>query len=343
MKNASLISRLNRGIKKYEPHQEIIILDNGLPLETIFCRVIDFQDDIVFFSLKSNMGKVIKLSYSFCTQKLKYAKDDSEVLIEDLFSNRHLRSILFYSWDFMFHHEHELDEFNALMHKRCPVPILRTSMLRDCQKKYFKIDTATIGSNTLRMSGILSICGRDYFGQPILATCVQNFKKGTFKWSYNVAGTCITNENQEHTESIATTDPFDGNLLRIQAELDNQRYCQTGNNDDKYNELTMRVLKKLKNFEFHVFSPKQNGMGLWEMLNFIIKRIVEVNDTEIVFEICDMDSPSSTLVYDRTFHGLYRKKRKIYSKKNGEYEFTHNSNGNTDKFNSIIKLIENSL
>ncbi|MCQ2195513.1 MAG: hypothetical protein MJZ28_11250 [Paludibacteraceae bacterium] len=193
------------------------------------------------------------------------------------------------------------------------------------------------------MSGILSICGIDYFGQPTIATCVHNFKKNTFKWSYQVAGIDITNESHEYTDSHATTDPFEGNLFRIQTELDNKHYYEKENNNDKYNELTRSILKKLNNFEFHVFSPKVNGMGMTEILCFIIKRIVEVNEAEIVFEICDCDkeSPSSILVYDRSFHGLYRKKRKNYSKKKAEFEFTHNRDGNTDKFLKVIKIIEN--
>lgn len=31
---------------------------------------------------------------------------------------------------------------------------------------------------------------------------------------------------------------------------------------------------------------------------------------------------------------------RLTSKKNTEFEFTHNSNGNTDKFNNVIKVIE---
>lgn len=336
----ALISKLNRGIKKYEPHQEITIFDNGLPLETTFYRVTDFQDNTICFLLKAISGTKIKLSYSYDTEKVKYVIDDSEAVIADLFSNRHIRSILFYSWDFMYRHEHELDEFNELMHKKCPVPILRTSSSGEYQNKYFKIDSVTIGNNTIRMSGILSICGRDYFGQPTIATCVHYFRKDTFMWSYKVAGVDITKESQERTESIATIDPFAGNLFRIQTELDNQHYCQTENNNDKYNELTKSILKKLDNFEFHVFSPRTDNIWVDTILSFIVKRVVEVNDAEIVFEICDTDSPSSTLVYDRTFQGLYRKKRKTYSKKKTEFEFIHNSNGNIDKFLNIIRLIE---
>ena len=44
--------------------------------------------------------------------------------------------------------------------------------------------------------------------------------------------------------------------------------------------------------------------------------------------------------YIRMYHGLYRKKSKTYSKNKAEFEFTHNSNGNTDKFDNVIKLIE---
>lgn len=251
---------------------------------------------------------------------------------------------MFCSWDFKYRFEHELDEYNALMHKRCPVPILRTSLSgSDYQKKYFKIDSVTIGNNAIRMSGILSICGRDYFGQPTITTCVNRFKNNAFKWSYEVTGVEIKKESIEHTDSIATTDPFDGNLFRIQAELDNNNYCIKENECDEYYELTKSVLRKLKNFKFHVFSKKVNNMGLWHVLCFIIKRIVEVNEAEIVFEICDMDSPSSILVYDRMFHGLYRKKRKVYSKEKAEFEFTHNSNGNTDKFYNVINYIEKSV
>lgn len=335
----SLLISMNRGIKKYQSHLEIIILEDGLPLETTFYRVSDFCDNIIYFSLKAITGNQIKLSYSFDTGKLKYAKDDSEAIIEDLFSNRHLRAILFYAWDFKYNHENELDEFNALMHKRCPVPILRTSLFGDYQDKWFKVDSVSIETNTIHMSGILSICGSDYFGQPIIATCVHYYKEQTYKWKYKMAGVCINNKCRESNKSHATTDPSVSNLFRIKAELDNMLYCQN-ERQDEYNELTRSILKKLKNYEFHVFSPKINGMGQWKMLCFIIKRIVEVNDAEIVFEIWDMESPSSILVYDRTYHGLYRNKRKTYLKKKTEFEFTHNSNGNTDKFFNVIRLIE---
>ena len=110
-----------------------------------------------------------------------------------------------------------------------------------------------------------------------------------------MAGVAVVNESKEYADSIATTDPFDGNLFRIQTELDNKHYCQRDIKNSDLEKLTIQILKKLNNFEFTVFSAKVNGMGTWRMLSFIIKRITEVNESEIVFEICDTESPSSIL------------------------------------------------
>lgn len=79
----SLLTSLNRRIRKYEKHLEVIIVENGLPLETVFYRVYDFQDCTILFSLKAVTGKLIKLAYSFKTGKLKHSIDDSDALIDD--------------------------------------------------------------------------------------------------------------------------------------------------------------------------------------------------------------------------------------------------------------------
>lgn len=336
-----LISKLNRGIKRYEKDLEIIIIENGSPLETEFYRVCDFNGDVILFALRSAPGKLVNLSYSYSTGKLQYEKDCSDVVIGSLFSNRHLRSILFYAWDFRYCQENELDEYNTLMHKKYPVPVLRTSTSGDGnEKKDFKIDGVTITGNTIKLSGILSVKDRDYFDQPIIASCIHNLKNDTYKWSYQVAGIMVSRVCSECVESTYVTDPSCGNLLRIHAELANNHYLQSENGYDQYEELTKCILRKLKNFEFHICSTKANRMGLYEMLRFIIKRIEEINDSEIVFEVCDLNIPSMTLVYDRTFGGVYLKKKNTYSMNKPDYEVAHNQDGNTDKFLGVIKLVE---
>lgn len=191
---------------------------------------------------------------------------------------------------------------------------------------------------TIHMKGILSIRDRDYFDQPIVASCIYNYKHDTFTWAFKVSDIDIKREGKEYIESYSETGINKASLFRIQAEAELQNII-LGRNRQKYAELSKAIVDRLNLFEFIVFTPKKDVMGLRGVLRFIIKRVAEVNDNEIVFEVCDLETPTVRLVYDRMFGGLYLKK-KLYKKDKSELVFAQNSDGDKDKFKEIIGMID---
>ena len=101
----------------------------------------------------------------------------------------------------------------------------------------------------------------------------------------------------------------------------------------------LKVFKKQKIF---ILSKKKFEWGSLTK-NYILALfwgIKTVNDEEIVLLACDGESLNKEVHFNRIDRKIYASMPVIWRKKMQELEFTHNRDGNKDKFYKAIKLIE---
>ena len=120
-----MIAIINRRVKHLEKHLDIKIVYQGEEVNTLFERFSAFSfecADLILFS--SEKSKRFKLHYDFNTGNLTDLKTGSEIEMMDLFSCRHLRSILFIAHETLFLNTKEtLSAFTIMFHKEYPNPI----------------------------------------------------------------------------------------------------------------------------------------------------------------------------------------------------------------------------
>jgi len=90
----SLLTYKNRKVKRLEKHLDIKVNLNGEEVDTLFSRFSSFSSDSADIELGSTNKKLV-LHYDFNTGSLIEIKGGSDANVSDLFSSRHLRSLLF--------------------------------------------------------------------------------------------------------------------------------------------------------------------------------------------------------------------------------------------------------
>ena len=332
------IQLLNRKVKSYEKHPEISIILYGETIECVFERFISFEYETVTFSIKSKDGKRHVICHDYNTARTIHPEYSCvDVECADLFSRRHLRSFLFYAWDFYQHISGGYDELNTAIHIHYPVPILRTET-RSGKKHWFKVDSAVIKNQNIVMEGILTMAVSSYISSPIKASCTYNTGKGMVSWKYKQNGR-IVKENEE--ETVLYESPIKPEHIFYEAAKISNKKVISGELTS-LSPYTVPVLTKLKDFTFRMIMRSKTGMGLYDVPHFIICGINEVTDTLIEFSICDGDRPYTQLWYNRTrkqIH-IHRRMNTNMSPAKNQFIFVHESDGCEKKFNEMLRLIE---
>ena len=328
-----LLAKINRRVKHLEKHLDIKIVYQGEEIETLFERFSAFSNDnadIILYA--SEKLKRIKLHYDFNTGNLTDLKTGSEIEIMDLFSNRHLQSILFIAHESLFlNSEKKLSAFSNKIHKDFPVPLCCTENGPD--KKWFLIESLdVVGNSKVCMKGLLSVVNT-VVHQPIKASCVFDITKELFTWEYFIEGKKnkeVENEKYYSWYKIKMSD-----ILYAYTEL---KIDKTTSEQGLVNDM-LKVFKKQKIF---ILSKKKFEWGSLTK-NYILALfwgIKTVNDEEIVLLACDGESLNKEVHFNRIDRKIYASMPVIWRKKMQELEFTHNRDGNKDKFYKAIKLIE---
>ena len=331
--------KINRRVKQLEKHLDIKIVYQGEEIDTLFERFSAFSyecADLILFAFEKSMR--VKLHYDFNTGNLTDLKTGSEIEMMDLFSCRHLRSLLFIAHETLFLNTTEnLSAFITKFHKEYSNPIFCTQT--GCEKKWFLIDSIDIVNNSkIYMNGLLSI-DNTYTHQPIKAKCVFNIKKEQFAWEYAFNGKKkkeVENENYYSFYKIKMRDIL---YSYTKYRIDNPDFTE---HTPLIQDMVKDMLKVFKKQKIYIFSKKRAGWGNLksDYICGLFWNLKSVNSDEIVFLACDGDSLYREVIFNRINRKIYASMSGLWRKKMQELEFTHNENGNKDKFYKVIKLIE---
>lgn len=328
-----LLARVNRRVKHLEKHLDIKIVYQGEEIETLFERFSVFScdnADIILYS--SEKSKRYRLHYDFNTGILTEQKTNIEIDVVDLFSNRHLRSILFIAHEsFFLNSEKKLSAFSNKIHNDFPTPLCCTE--NGSNKKWFLIESIdVVGNSKVCTDGLLSV-DTTIIHQPIKASCVFDITKALFTWEYVIDGKKrkeVENENYYSWYKIKMSD-----ILYAYTELKIDKITSEQG-------LVNDMLKVLKKQKIYIASKKRVEWGSLtkDYVFALFWGIKTVNDEEIVLLACDGDSLTKEVTFNRIDRKIYASMPGLWRKKIQELEFTHNRDGNKDKFYKAIKLIE---
>ena len=333
----SLLTYINRKVKRLEKHLDIKVNLNGEEVDTLFSRFSSFSSDSADIELGSTNKKLV-FHYDFNTGSLTEAKEGTDVDINDLFSSRHLRSLLFTAHKecFLKTTDNDSQDFATKFHKDYPQPVFCIENVGE--KKWFSIESIDIIRDAkIKMAGLLSI-EDTYVHQPIIARCEFDISRKKFNWEYKLDGKLKKETEDENYYSWYKLKMSDILYCFTEWKIDNPAPIEPA----KVYEMT-RVLKKQK--LLFVLTNKRTAFSkLGEnIINALFWDIKSISDDEIVFLACD----GKTLLREITFN---RNDRKIYSMASGlrrkakeEFEFTNNQDSSKNKFLKVINLIEKEL
>lgn len=334
-----MIAIINRRVKKLEKHLDVKIVYQGEEVNTFFERFSAFSFECADLTLySSEKSKRFKLHYDFNTGSLTDLKSGLDIEVFDLFSSRHLRSILFTAHETLFLNSKEtLSAFTIMFHKEYPNPIFCTQT--GSEKKWFLIDSIDIVNNLkIHMTGLLSI-DNTYTHQPLKAKCVFDIKKEQFTWEYSFDGKKRKEVEYENYYSFYKIKMRDILYSYTDFRIDNFDFAEhTPVMQDMITD-TLKIFKKQK---IYIFSKNKAGWGNLkaDYICGLFWNIKSVSSDEIVLLACDGDSLSKEVVFNRIDRKIYASTPGLGRKKMQEMEFTHNVNGNKDKFYKVIRLIE---
>lgn len=340
------ISSLNRRVKQLEQHLEIKICVQGETVETVFERFTSYTEREAEFILCSrDKAKRYKMTYSFVTRELHEEKTGAEVEVADLFSNRYLRSILFVGKEVLTQQSMEENSFSKFFHDHCKkkklVPILCVNHgLGSNQIRWMYISSIKVTIRNIEIDGLLSIVGKDYFHQPLVAKCKIDYNKENYTWKYALDG---EKRNETFEGSLYKHDVTISGILFLYME-----YLMLNEDVDlifsDYPELTMQCREIFKNARINLTSEKTDPMGLWVLYRFLFHNIKEITDEEIVFEGCDGDSLDAELIYNRktgVINAYYKPSANSPKRCKMAFKFHDNDAQNGEKkFRKVIRLIE---
>ena len=135
----SLLTYINRKVKRQEKHLDIKVNLNGEEVDTLFSRFSSFSSVSADIELGSTNKKFV-LHYEFNTGSLTETKGRTDVDINDLFSSRHLRSLLFtaHKESFLKTRDYNSSDFTTLFHKYFSQPVF--CIENAGEKKWFSIE-----------------------------------------------------------------------------------------------------------------------------------------------------------------------------------------------------------
>ena len=333
----SLLTYINRKVKRQEKHLDIKVNLNGEEVDTLFSRFSSFSFDGAEIELGSTNKKLV-LHYDFNTGSLIEAKEGTDVDINDLFSSRHLRSLLFTAHKecFLKTADNCSQDFATKFHKEYSQPVFCIETAGE--KKWFSIESIDVVRDAkIKMAGLLSI-EDTYVQQPIIARCEFDIIRKNFSWEYKLNGKLKKETEDENYYSW------------YKLKMSDVLYCFTewkiANPAPNEPAIVYEMLRSLKKQKFiFVLTNKRTAFSkLGEnIINALFWDIKSISNDEIVFLACD----GKTLLREITFN---RNDRKIYAMASGlrrkakeEFEFTNNQDSSENKFLKVINLIEKEL
>lgn len=338
--------QLNKLLRKYEKHLDVILLVDGVKTNTELERVSAYSTNTVTFVLKDSEDSSIKyeIMHDYSNGTLKCTDDSKHVEIVDLFSRRHTRSILFFVWDYAFKERNEMTELTRRVHEKmlnpqC-LPEIWTSVNDDLNtKRYFKIDNVIeLNDKHLTLDGILSIKDKeDFFLFPVKATLKYTYKDNTFKWTYTIGGQKVQLLNKEYCESSGMI--MITNILYHNADMLLENNCK---NSSVNAVLNKGIADIMKGEEIHLCAKKNNyGMNT-DYLYFKFISVSLVTCEEIQFQICDGEQPYTTISYDRIKNEFVAKVFGYGGRKTKvKYIFYNANHKDAVRFRKILSLIDN--
>ena len=335
----TMLTRINRRVKQLEKHLDIKIVYQGEEVDTVFERFFSFSFECAAVTIfSSEKSKRYKLHYDFNNGSLTDLEDGLEVEVIDLFSSRHLRSILYIAHETMFLNATEnLSDFTMKIHRDFPTPIFCTQI--GSEKKWFMIESIdVVNDSKIYMDGLFSI-DDTYTHQPTKAKCVFDIKRKCFSWEYTVKGRKKKEVEDEHYYSWYKIKMRDLLYSLTELRIDNPE-CkdQTPAMQCMVNDM-LKVFKKQK---IHIFSKKRAGWGNLkaEYICCVFWNIKSVSNEEIVLLACDGNTLSKEVVFNRTDRRIYAPMPRLGRNKMQEMEFPINSNKEKEKFFKVIRSIE---
>lgn len=330
----SLLTYINRKVKRLEKHLDIKVNLNGEEVDTLFSRFSSFSSDSADIELGSTNKKLV-FHYDFNTGSLTEIEGGSDANVSDLFSSRHLRSLLFTAHKELFLKttDNGSHDFATKFHKDYPQPVFCSETAGE--KKWFSIESLEVVKDAkIKMEGLLSI-EDTYVHQPIIASCEFDISRKRFNWKYKLDGKLRKQPDDENYYSWYKLKMSDILYCYTEWKIDNP-----GPKEPAIAHEMLRIFKKQK-FLF-ILSQKRTAFSkLGEnIINALFWDIKSISNDEIVFLACDGKSLSREITFNRNDRRIYAIVSGLGRKKQLEFGITNNNDG--QKFFKVIKLIEKS-
>ncbi len=327
-----ILAYINRRVKQQEKHLDVKVNFKDQEVDTLFSRFSSFSSDRADIELGSTNKKLV-LHYDFNTGSLTDAKEGTDVDINDLFSSRHLRSLLFTAHKecFLKTADNSSHDFVTKFHNDYPQTVF--CIENAGEKKWFSIESIDIIRDAkIKMAGLLSI-EDTYVHQPIIARCEFDISRNKFNWEYKLDGKLKKETEDKNYYSWYKLKMSDVLYCFTEWKIDNP-----GPNEPAIAHEMLRIFKKQK-FLF-ILSQKRTAFSkLGEnIINALFWDIKSISNDEIVFLACDGKSLSREITFNRNDRRIYAIVSGLGRKKQLEFEITNNNDG--QKFFKVIKLIE---
>ena len=151
----NILAYINRKVKQQEKHLDVKVNYKDEEVDTVFSRFSSFSSNDTNIELVSTKKKIV-LHYDFNIGSL--TEEGTDNVVNDLFSSRHLRSVLFTAHKeyFLKTRDNNIPDFTTKFHKEYPQPVFCLEMAGE--KKWFSIESIDIVRDAkIKMEGLLSI------------------------------------------------------------------------------------------------------------------------------------------------------------------------------------------
>ena len=135
----NIFGYINRRVKQQEKHFDVKVNFKDEEVDSFFSRFSSISSDGADIELVYKNMK-LALHYDFNTGTLTETKEGADVIVNDLFSSRHLRSLLFtaHKESFLKTTDNGSHDFARKFHKDYPQPVFCTETAGE--KKWFSIE-----------------------------------------------------------------------------------------------------------------------------------------------------------------------------------------------------------
>lgn len=329
------LSLLNRRSKQYAKHLDVNLSVDGIAIHSSFERFSAYELDQVAFTIIETEGVKHKFNftYDFITGNLTCINRKEHIEIADLFSNRHLQSLLFFAREFAFLESDDIDLLTRRIHEKIAVPEMWTESSLSPLRKKLKVDRILVcDDRKIIVDGVLSMSNYDTFWLPFYAKCtftLNRFGDTLFTWRYLVDGKITTVEEREFsghgTLIMPSTISYEKTRLHIQGTADKTPQQQ----------LDAELARITQGKSFILYSAKPGRMGLTDLKECVLYGIYSINDQELNFLVCDGGTASKVLTYNKDAKKIFISERRG-SKLVNKREYVFSPKGNKALFDKVV-------